>query len=605
MRLKLFYKMLLLVLVPLAFAACIVPQMASIIQRAEQEAARAEKARQIGNLNARLIKDCFDAQKTIKLSEVMKTGVVPFEREEKLEDAKKTVERLKKLLKNDKEKIAALDQVIDSAMSANAVVDQAINVYNTHTFSEEVSKKLRDKVSVFTRAMFPDALARLSTEQKAIEDAGPEIQARLREELRQLLMYELASIVLTIVVAWYVSRDLTKRLRIVTNNSVRLAANQPLGPEIEGTDEIAQLDHVFHQVAKALAESAQRERAVIENARDVICSIDKVGKFSNVNEASEAVLGYRPEELLGKYYIDLIYAEDTGHTLNAVEKIISSQSSQSIETRMKRKAGDLVDVVISARWSQDEQSLFCVIHDVTERKEAERMKQEVIAMVTHDLRTPLTTIRHIVEMFEDGTGGPLSEVGGQLVDRLDSSSNRMLTLINDLLDLEKIKAGMLELDKSQVEISKVFHQCVEVVSGLAESKSVPIIIEPSQLTVYADPDRLVQVLVNLCANAIKFSPSGRPVALCASEDESSVEIHVVDQGRGVPQHLTTSIFGRFSQVESADASKKGGTGLGLAICKALVELHGGQIWVESEEGKGSIFSFRIPKQGQEPSMEID
>ena len=239
--------------------------------------------------------------------------------------------------------------------------------------------------------------------------------------------------------------------------------------------------------------------------------------------------------------------------------------------------------------------MFCVIHDVTERKDAERMKQEVIAMVSHDLKTPLTTIRHVVELLGGGTGGALNNAGVQLVERADSASATMLSLINDLLDLERIKSGMLELAKSEVRLEDVFQQSIEVVSGLSEKRSVPVVVEPTDIVLFADADRLLRIVLNLLSNAIKFSPSGNPVVLAASDDSDGIVISIIDRGRGIPEHLTGGIFGKFTQVEGADAVKQGGSGLGLAICKALVELHGGAIWVETEEGKGSKFSFRIPK----------
>jgi PAS domain S-box-containing protein len=594
MRINLFYKMLLLALVPLVCAACFVSVIASIAQKTEYEAAKSERAGRINNLIGRLVQACYEGIRTVKISEVVKTGEVPFQRDERIKEAEKIVAELKVLLKENPRRIAALDKVLTSAKGASSVVDQAVEAFKRGDHDPDLEVRLRRKATDFTREMFPSEVYDMAAEQKAIESAGPGIQAELRSELRQVLLYLFISLVLSIVAAWYVSHGLTKRLGNVSANSLRLASNQPLAPPLKGTDEVALLDHTFHQVAGLLAQAAQRERALIENATEIICSIDKATRISSINAASAAVLGYEPEELWGKFYIDIVEPSLVKQTLEQIESLVEGRSARAFETRLKSKQGRLVDVLISARWSQQEQSLFCVIHDITARKDAERMKQEVIAMVTHDLKTPLTTIRHVLELLEDGRGGALSPTGIQLIERAGNASSAMLTLISDLLELEKIKAGMLNLSRSETNLQEVFEQCRQVVAGLSEKRSVPVEIRKTDIRVNVDPDRLLQVLVNLSSNAIKFSPADRPVILAADLSDSAVIVRVIDHGRGIPANLIESVFNRFTQVKSGDAKVQAGTGLGLAICKAIVELHGGTIWVESVEGEGSTFSFQIP-----------
>lgn len=594
MRINLFYKMLILALVPLIFAACFVSEIASIAEKTEKEAAISERAGRINNLIGRLVQACYEGIRTVKIGEVIRTGEVPFQRGERIKEAEKIVAELKVLLKDNPKRIAALDKVLSSAKNASSVVDEAVEAFKRGDKSPDLEVRLRRKATDFTREMFPSEVYDMAAEQKAIESAGPAIQAELRGELRKVLLYLFLSLILSIVAAWYVSHGLTKRIGNVAANSLRLASNQPLSPPLQGTDEVAQLDHTFHQVAGLLAGAAQRERALIENATDIICSIDKSTRINNINAASATVLGYEPEELWGKYYVDLVDPDHVKPTLDYVDALIQGASEQPFETRLKRKNGNLADVLISARWSEEEQSLFCVIHDITERKDAERMKQEVMAMVTHDLKTPLTTIRHVLELLEGGRGGELNPTGKQLVERADNASLTMLTLMSDLLDLEKIKAGMLDLARSQVGVQAVFEQCRQVVSGLSDKKSVTVDIRPTDIVFNVDPDRLVQVLVNLTSNAIKFSPANSSVVLAAESNEESVVVHVIDRGRGIPEHWIDTVFNRFAQVKAGDATVQGGTGLGLAICKALVELHGGTIWVESTEGQGSTFSFQIP-----------
>jgi signal transduction histidine kinase len=197
-------------------------------------------------------------------------------------------------------------------------------------------------------------------------------------------------------------------------------------------------------------------------------------------------------------------------------------------------------------------------------------------------------------MGQHGMLGQINEQGRQMLAIADRSGNRMLTLINDLLDVERLEAGMLELDKSRLLLAQIFEQSLQTVANLAQGKGVKLNAPPTNITVFGDGDRLVQILVNLISNAVKFSPPNTTVTVAAQSSPGFVKISVYDEGRGIPAGQLQSIFDRFQQVQASDAKERQGSGLGLAICKALVGLHGGEISAQSELGKGSIFSFTIP-----------
>jgi PAS domain S-box-containing protein len=399
-------------------------------------------------------------------------------------------------------------------------------------------------------------------------------------------------------VAFFAGQSLTSRLAIVTENAFRLARALPLNRPISGDDEIAQLDHMFHAMAESVAESTSKERAVIANAVDVICSIGAQGRFTAVNPASLAMLGYPCEELIGTDYIELIPSQDAAAASDCLEKAMQGAVAPPFETRVKRKNGTVIDVRWTVHWSARDKSLFCGLHDISERKAAERMKQEVLAMITHDLRTPLTTIRHVIEMADAGKIGSLNEEGERLCADADQSAVRILSLIDDLLGMERMRAGMMELNLATTTIASIFEQALHSVSGLAKERQVEIEMSPSDIRVHADRDRVIQVLVNLISNAIKFSPEQTTVAVSATSIGGMIEIRVVDQGRGIAAEKLDSVFERFQQVEKNDqahfTSGSSSSGLGLAICKAIVLLHGGTIRVESKESEGSTFAFTLP-----------
>ena len=382
---------------------------------------------------------------------------------------------------------------------------------------------------------------------------------------------------------------------MLIDNSYRLASREPLNQELGGADEIAQVDHTFHLMAQTIEEAARKESAIIENAVDVICSLDARATFVAVSPSSTKVFGYTAAEMIGRKLVNLVFPDDFEQALAEFHKVMQGEGTAPFETKVVKKDGSLVHILWSAHWSKTEGSMFCVAHDISARKKAELVKQEVIAMVSHDLRTPLATVRSFLEMLETGMFGGLSERGQQLLKVADRSTQRMLTLIKDLLEIERLEAGMLELHKQAVSIASVLDNSAQLVQSMAQDKKVEIEVVPTSLTVVADEDRLVQITVNLLTNAIKFSPAQTTVRLSARELPDSVEIAVKDQGRGIAKAQINRIFDRFKQIEKGDAKEKGGIGLGLAICKALTELHGGTIKVVSEEGRGSTFSFRLPK----------
>lgn len=238
-----------------------------------------------------------------------------------------------------------------------------------------------------------------------------------------------------------------------------------------------------------------------------------------------------------------------------------------------------------------------VFHNMAEAlEEAARRKQELVSMVSHDLRTPLTSVQASLTLLSEGVLGSLPVRAHKEITNAENNTSRLINLINDLLDIEKMEAGQLRVDCQKTPVLPIFERSFEAVKAFAEKQNVNIKIVDTDLEIYADGDRIIQVLVNLFSNAIKFSPAESTVTLEAVwAPNNMVELRVIDQGRGIPASFLPQMFQRFQQVDQiGDSKKKKGTGLGLAICKSLVELHGGEIGVRSEEGKGSTFWFQIP-----------
>ena len=227
-------------------------------------------------------------------------------------------------------------------------------------------------------------------------------------------------------------------------------------------------------------------------------------------------------------------------------------------------------------------------------RETSRRKKELQAMVTHDLRTPLTSIRLSLSLMLQGVVGDLSAQALKTVKSSERSCSRLIRLINDLLDIEKLESGAFHLDKKMQHVPLLFEAVEDATLDFAADKNIELVFSENELTVFADGDRLVQVLVNLVSNSIKFSEKGKTVWIEASRVDDYVELAVRDEGRGIPSDKLPNIFDRFHQVSTEDGKSGKGTGLGLSISKALIEAHDGVLGVNSELGKGTRFWMRLP-----------
>lgn len=235
----------------------------------------------------------------------------------------------------------------------------------------------------------------------------------------------------------------------------------------------------------------------------------------------------------------------------------------------------------------------------TERRDVERLKDEFVSTVSHELRTPLTSIRGALGLLRAGVMGELPAEAGEVVAIAERNSERLLALIDDILDIERLRAGPLELVRGPLAADELVAHAVEATRGVARVRGVRLESDVCPDPVYGDRARLAQVLVNLLSNAVKFSPEGGLVRVEARRHGADVVFRVSDRGRGIPREYHEAIFERFRQVEATDAREMGGSGLGLALCRALVEQHGGMIGVESEPGAGSTFWVQVPAATEE------
>ncbi|MCF2969830.1 PAS domain S-box protein [Synechococcus sp. Nb3U1] len=331
--------------------------------------------------------------------------------------------------------------------------------------------------------------------------------------------------------------------------------------------------------------------AIVEFSVDAIVSTDLQGYVTSWNRGAENLYGYSAAEAIGQPIVSLV--SDETFVLDP------SQLEDVRETLHRNKQGELVEVFLSVSPIYNSQGdwigLSWIARDIREKRELERMRREFVSMVSHELRTPLTAIHGSLTALNTGKLGSLSSPGERLLQIAEQSTTRLIKLINDILDLERLESGKVSLNLQICSIEVVLSRAIETVQMVAERDHIQIHSEVQpNLQAKGDPDLLIQVLTNLLSNAIKFSPSFGQIWVTAESTNQQLHICVQDQGRGIPSDKLEYIFERFQQVDASDSRQKGGSGLGLAICRLIVQQHGGRIWAESEPEKGSIFHILLP-----------
>ena len=488
-KLSLTIKGLILVSIPICFELGFVGILTHLQKEAEADAARALKAHQISDCINRLTAEYYQIWTSIHDNNgtiwthrhfLEDTCVVPLKhlRADYAELDKLTEDRpqLNLSVKNSRALLDRVQSICDSVL---------LEIQAGH--SSTVLANGQATISILRElyhGLIVKELSLVAQHEREFTEISNSRQTEIRNRVLQYaLIAVFFNVIFSILLAIFLVKGVTSRLKIMSDNARLVAINEPLNPLLVGTDEIAELDRTFHWMNEALKQSA-------------------------------------------------------------------------------------------------------------------RSRQEVFDMLTHDLRSPLTAIQGCLEMLtmhQEDKFGSLTERGERLVQLMARNSSLMMGLINDLLDLEKIDAGLFVLNTEPVCLAEVFEEVHALVAEWIQTHDIHIVMEDTALFVAADQALVTRVVYNLVSNAIKYSAAGGTIKVGVQEIGARVEVTVTDTGRGIPEHLLESIFDRFRQIDDGAHKPKGGSGLGLTICKAIITLHGGDIWVTSKVGEGSTFHFTLLK----------
>ncbi len=344
-----------------------------------------------------------------------------------------------------------------------------------------------------------------------------------------------------------------------------------------------------HPAATGQPAAPERDsfRFLLDSVADGICSADECGLVSFANPAAARLLGIPTASLAGEALHELLHGTGTpGCTCGkecrlrlALEHHVSSFGEDTV---LRRDGVSFpAEYVLTPLLDQGRFSGSVIsFRDISQRSALDRLKDEFISTVSHELRTPLTSIRGALGLLSSGILGQVNDKAANLLRIALTNSDRLVRLINDILDLERIQSGREPLTFRPVLLGDIVRQAFDGMQPVAEAAGVQLIHDSAKVEISADPDRLLQVLTNLLSNAVKFSPANSTISVTMQRGVSGVTLSVVDEGRGIPADKLEAIFGRFQQVDASDSRQKGGSGLGLAICRTIVLQHSGRIWAE-------------------------
>jgi PAS domain S-box-containing protein len=347
-------------------------------------------------------------------------------------------------------------------------------------------------------------------------------------------------------------------------------------------------------LAQLLRSAHERFRTLVHSLPVGIAITTGDGAIEAVNPELARMFGCAEHELVG-VEIDGLIAGTPWNEVDSISQWCKENANKVVEAKAYTRDNQKFQVDIRVRsFETDEQErLLIVIQDVTERFVANKLKQDLFRMISHDIRSPLSAIKLVLELLEEECSlAPLTDARKLSMSRARANLNRVLTLVSGLLELDRVKSGELQLDKRMVDLQTAIASAAAGLYEIAQEKGIGIELLPTTLAVSADPLRLEQVLVNLIGNAVSHSQSDKPITVSVSDRSTAVRIAVQDAGKGIPDDEKLTIFDSFKQGKQESGQ---GFGLGLAICKQIVLAHSGRIGVDDADGGGSIFWFELPK----------
>ncbi len=354
------------------------------------------------------------------------------------------------------------------------------------------------------------------------------------------------------------------------------------------------LEGMVEERTRSLEESEARQSNILNTVNDAIITVDDKQRLSTFNPAAERIFGYKKNEVIGKH-ISLFLPEVVNNSYSKFYENSISQDDLNISCNSEGKKKDGVifpiELSISLLEENDSFGFVITIRDITERLKMDKLKDDFISTVSHELRTPLTSIRGSLGLIVGGVVGDIPDEANNMLKLAESNTERLLLLINDILDIQKLESGELTMIPEKMALTSFIEKVIQDNRAYGEQFSVSFVLKNTMpdVNIYADEHRMMQVMANLLSNAAKFSDENSEIHIQLSRRNQWIRIAVKDHGIGIPSKFYSKLFDKFTQSDTSDTKQKGGTGLGLNIAKAIVEKLGGVISFISEENVGTTF----------------
>jgi PAS domain S-box-containing protein len=596
-----------------------------IAQKTDQAIHTADAiSRLVDNLHS-IVSDT-DAAKLLITSGVISFGSQPVKIYEQFT-------QLKSLLKDKPQELAIVTTSERSSLQAMAIIQQLKDMRDNGEIFNRLERRplVSQLLQLRQKIVSPDLLA-LADAERNIAERGPARQEKLRLHNRNLLIADgLATVAIFLLLTIFLLRNVAFRLNRAIENTERLLldANHFMptaqAEEQEDGDEISRLNNRLQQMGKTINQIASKQVAAVDNANDMICSLTEEGVISSSNSAAGKLMGCHPSELIGKNFRAIVHRSDANTLSTHLQNTRSNggQASQkTVEVRLVNRARRSVPVLWSTQWNAEDNQYFAVAHDISQLKAAYSMKEEVLAIIANDLHGPIVNLQAFLDLLEEGSIARVEERGRRHINSARRQTNQMLMLINDMIDLEKAKGGLLQLQAETLNLDKVIDQAQMVIGPFAEEKGIVLDCRRSGLNVRGEEDKLLRILTNLLGNAVQHAPADSSVLLVTKCEGGQAQVSISDKGQGLLPEKVRTLFQAFNPSETStalsavgasananpassstslggDASDTAGgaangSSLALAMCKAFVELQGGKISAVSKPGEGTTITFTIP-----------
>lgn len=515
------------------------------------------------------------------------------------------------------------EESLDSALRQNRILSSSLRrVYGNSIVTNEfirvgalfekaaidgrVARGSKGELSEFSRALAYKDLAKLINlvnkssmlQLSSIYASRRDAAAKYSEQERKLQSLVFSSIVFMLFVvlasAIWLKCIVASRFRALSSNIKRLGSGLAI-EIIEGKDEFAELNQVINRTQTALDESAMQQKALFSTAAEIICFVGEGLRIEEISSATSSILRLEPENLIGAPFVILFENSKRVSVSSKMSALLQTKGVAPIkfETSTKLVSGDYTYLDWTVTWSERFKRFYCLAYDKTERKNNELMRKRLYEMISHDIRSPMTSIFLTVDTLQQSDATDIS-VYREKLSRISHSLKQVIDLTNDFLELEKMEETCkLELSVKEVSTKKLILDSVESVRALADAKLIDLNLEIFDSIIPGDERQLYRVFVNLISNAVKFSKEESTITIRCLDNRDKVRFEVIDEGPGIDAEHLVHIFDRYYQVSRVGS--KLGYGLGLAICKMIIDSHSGKIEVESTVGKGTKFIVDLKK----------